>query len=142
MSRRNTIHDCRLVRLPKVNNRAGNLTAVNNQNDVPFDIKRVYYLYDVPGGESRGGHAHYELEQFIVAAGGSFDIVLDDGVERKTVTLNRPYDALHIVPGIWRELTNFSSGSTCLVLASALYTESDYIRSYDEFKAIFAGEDQ
>jgi len=96
-------------------------------------VRRVYYLFDVPGGESRGGHAHRELQQLIVAAGGSFDVVIDDGKNRKIVNLNRPYFGLHIIPGIWRELVNFSSGAICLVLASATYDASDYIRDYEEF---------
>jgi hypothetical protein len=101
--------------------------------DVPFPIKRVYYLYDVPGGQGRGGHAHYQLQQFLVAAGGSFDVLLDDGINKRTISLNRSYYALHIVPGIWRELANFSSGSICMVLASHLYEASDYIRDYQQF---------
>ena len=102
--------------------------------DIPFKIKRVYYLYDVPGGEERGGHAHKNLFQLIVAASGSFDVVLDDGFEKKTIQLNRPYNGLIIVPGIWRELSNFSSGSICLVLASEVYKIKDYIRDYSLFK--------
>lgn len=127
------IEDCRLVSLPKINNRAGNITAINGSSDIPFDIKRVYYLYDVPGGEVRGGHAHKELRQLIVAAGGSFDVILDDGKKRQTISLNRPYFGLLIIPGIWRELVNFSSGSICLVLASEFYSEDDYIREYASF---------
>ena len=107
---------------------------VENSKTIPFDIKRVYYLYDVPGGESRGGHAHKELQQFIVAASGSFDVTVDDGQLKRTFTINRPYRGLLIVPGIWRELDNFSSGSVCLVLASTAYSADDYIRDYNEFK--------
>ena len=121
------------MNLPKVENRAGNLTAVNNLQDIPFNIARVYYLYDVPGGVDRGGHAHFNLTQLVVAASGSFDIVLDDGFSKKTVSLNRPYHGLLIVPGIWRSISNFSSGSICLVAASAHYLEEDYIRDYDQF---------
>jgi hypothetical protein len=132
------ITDCRLVDLPRVNNPAGNLTAINGELDLPFAIERVYYLYDVPGGESRGGHGHKELEQYLVAASGSFDVVLFDGVNKKKISLNRPYHALHIVPGIWRELENFSSGSICLVLASHKYNAADYIRDKNEF-IIFKG---
>jgi dTDP-4-dehydrorhamnose 3,5-epimerase-like enzyme len=106
---------------------------VENSDSIPFDVKRVYYLYDVPGGESRGGHAHCELYQLIVAAGGSFDVVLDDGKVKRTIALNRPYHGLLIVPGLWRELQNFSSGATCLVLASEKYDEKDYIRDYEDF---------
>lgn len=119
--------------LPRIQTDAGSITALNNGRDIPFDIKRVYYLYDVPGGVERGGHAHKELQQMIVAASGSFDVILDDGKMKKTVTLNRPYVGLYLVPGIWRELVNFSSGAICLVLASDVYKEEDYIRDYKEF---------
>lgn len=129
----NTVDDCSLVELPKITNPAGNITPLTGLEDIPFEIKRIYYLYDIPGGESRGGHGHRELEQYVVAASGSFDVVLNDGKEKRTVTLNRPYQALHVVPGLWRELTNFSSGSVCLVVASEIYKESDYIRKFDEF---------
>lgn len=111
----------------------GNITVVENGITVPFDTRRVYYIYDVPGGEARGGHAHKHLYQLIVAAGGSFDVVLDDGNIKRTVTLNRPYYGLLLVPGIWRELNNFSSGAVCLVLASQPYDENDYIRDFNEF---------
>jgi len=126
-------HDCKLIELDKNHRDKGNITVVENGGIVPFDINRVYYLYDVPGGEERGGHAHKELYQILIAAGGSFDVVLDDGKEKRTVHLNRPYQGLKIVPGIWRELINFSSGATCLVLASHRYDEGDYIREYGEF---------
>ena len=129
----NTVDDCSLVELPKITNPAGNITPLTGLEDFPFEIKRIYYLYDIPGGESRGGHGHRELEQYVVAASGSFDVVLNDGKEKRTITLNRPYQALHVVPGLWRELTNFSSGSVCLVVASEIYKESDYIREFDEF---------
>lgn len=128
-----TVFDCGIVELPKVHNQSGNITFVEEINHFPFQIKRIYYLYDVPGGESRGGHAHYDLHQFLIAASGSFDVVLDDGNVKKTVSLNRPYYALQIVPGIWRELNNFSSGAICLVLASEHYLASDYIRDYQAF---------
>ena len=134
--RDSTIHDCNLILLPKINSAAGNITSINENIEIPFDIQRVYYLYDVPSGESRGGHAHYELEQFIIAASGSFDVILDDGKNKKTVTLNRPNIALHIVPGLWRELDNFSSGSICMVLASLEYNENDYIRNYEAYLKI------
>ena len=130
---KNTVYSCGIVELPKVHNRAGNITAIENQLTAPFDIKRVYYLYDVPGGESRGGHAHKELQQLIIAASGSFKVTLDDGNVKRTFTLNRPFQGLLVVPGIWRELDDFSSGSVCLVLASHLYQTSDYIREYDDF---------
>jgi hypothetical protein len=129
-----TVTHCSLVELPKIHNPSGNITPLNGNIDLPFAIERIYYLYDVPGGESRGGHGHYALEQYLVAAGGSFDVILFDGTNRKKVSLNRPYRALHIVPGIWRELENFSSGSTCLVLASQKFDEQDYIRDIDDFK--------
>lgn len=128
------MNDCVTLQLPRVQNRAGNITIVEGFDVVPFDIQRIYYLYDVPGGEERGGHAHKALRQFIVAASGSFDVVLNDGKNRKTVTLNRPDFGLLVTPGIWRELINFSSGAICLVLASKKYDESDYIRNYEEFK--------
>jgi hypothetical protein len=129
----NTVFDCSVIDVSIVHNKAGNITVVENMKNIPFEVKRVYYLYDIPGGEARGGHAHYELEQYIIAASGSFDVILHDGKNRKIVTLNRPNFALHIVPGLWRELDNFSSGSVCLVLASHLYDASDYIRDYNVF---------
>jgi oxalate decarboxylase/phosphoglucose isomerase-like protein (cupin superfamily) len=132
-SRLSTVDDCRVLELDKNHRIKGNMTVVENFSLVPFPVSRVYYLYDVPGGEARGGHAHRELSQLIIAAGGSFDVILDDGITKRTFSLNRPYQALYVVPGIWRELVNFSSGSTCLVLASHNYSESDYIRDYTEF---------
>lgn len=132
-NKKNNVFDCTLIELPKIHNRAGNITPLQSGIDMPFDIQRVYYLYDVPGGADRGGHAHKELKQYIVAASGSFDISLDDGKVKRTFTLNRPYFALHIVPGIWRELSNFSSGAICLVLASEVYDENDYLRHYEDF---------
>jgi len=128
-----TIDDCMLIELDKNHRIKGNITVVENRESVPFDIERVYYLYDVPGGEERGGHAHKDLSQLIIAASGSFDVILDDGINRRTITLNRPYQGLYFVPGIWKELVNFSSGSSCLVLASHKYIEADYIRDYAEF---------
>lgn len=133
MSRLSSVYDCSIIELDKHSHNKGNITVVENNLDVPFDIKRAYYLYDIPGGESRGGHAHYELRQLIVAASGSFDVRLDDGHVKRTFSLNRPYQGLLVVAGLWRELDNFSSGSVCLVLASQKYDERDYIRSYDEF---------
>tara|TARA_B110000027_G_C16096163_1_gene290908 strand:+ start:447 stop:869 length:423 start_codon:yes stop_codon:yes gene_type:complete len=129
----NTVFDCSIIDVSKIHNESGNITVVENGKNIPFDVKRIYYLYDVPGGEARGGHAHYELEQYIIAASGSFDVILDDGKNRKRVTLNRPNIALHIVPGLWRKLDNFSSGSISLVLASHEYDEKDYIRNYNEY---------
>ena len=131
-----TVFDCSLIHIPKVHSGNGNITVVENENNVFFKVKRVYYLYDVPSGEARGGHAHYELQQYIIAASGSFDVVLNDGVNKRTISLNRPNLALHIVPGLWRELNNFSSGSISLVLASEKYDEKDYIRNYAAFLKI------
>jgi hypothetical protein len=130
---KSTVYDCSVIQLKKNHHAKGNLTVVQNGAEIPFDIKRCYYLYDVPGGEERGGHAHKNLFQLIVAASGSFDVVLDDGSVKKNVSLNRPYMGLLVVKGIWRELNNFSSGSVCLVLASELYDAGDYIRDYGEF---------
>lgn len=124
---------CQMVDLPKITDARGNLTFIEGCNHVPFDIERVYYLYDVPGGAERGGHAHKGLQQLIIAMSGSFDVVLDDGVKKKRVHLNRSYSGLYVCPMIWRELDNFSSGSVCMVLASNRYDEDDYYRDYDEF---------
>lgn len=135
MSKTSTVYDCTIIELDKHAHEKGNITVVENGVDVPFDIQRAYYLYDIPGGESRGGHAHYELKQLIVAVSGSFDVQIDDGNVKRTFTLNRPYQGLLVTPGLWRELENFSSGSVCLVLASLKYDEADYIRSYDDFLA-------
>lgn len=121
-----------LISLPKIEERRGNLSVIENDT-IPFEIKRVYYLYDVPSGSERGGHAHKNLQQFLVALSGSFDVVLNDGKESKIITLNKPFEGLLINPGIWRELQNFSSGSVCLVVASEVYIEDDYIRDFDEF---------
>lgn len=128
------IHSCNVVELIKIHRQEGNITIIQNGSHQPFDIKRVYYLYDVPGGSERGGHAHKNLYQLIVAASGSFDVILDDGRNKKVIQLNRPYFGLLVVPGIWREVVNFSSGAICLVLASEKYKESDYIREYFDFK--------
>jgi hypothetical protein len=128
-----SVYDCVILPLNKIHNRAGNITIVEGRENVPFDVKRIYYLYDIPGGEDRGGHAHKELRQLIVAASGSFNVLLDDGQNKKIVTLNRPDYGLMVVPGIWRELMEFSSGAICLVLASEGYDENDYERKYDEF---------
>lgn len=131
--KKSTIFDCNIIELPKIYNPSGNITPVNNNLEIPFPIKRVYYLYDVPGGEGRGGHAHKELHQFIIAASGSFDLIVDDGRVKRTFHLARPYMGLYMPSGLWRELDNFSSGSICLVLASHEYNEKDYIRDYKEF---------
>lgn len=132
--KQNTVYDCSVIEMDKHHHEKGNITVVENSKTIPFDVKRVYYLYDVPGGEARGGHAHKGLYQLIIAASGSFNVTLDDGQVKRTFTLNRPYQGLYVVPGIWRELDNFSSGSVCLVLASHEYDETDYIRTYDEFQ--------
>lgn len=129
-----SVYDCTIVELDRHHsNRKGNITVVENKKDVPFEVRRTYYLYDVPGGESRGSHAHKRLSQLIIAASGSFSVTLDDGHVKRTFLLNRPYQGLYVVPGIWRTLDDFSSGSVCLVLASHEYDESDYIRNYDDF---------
>jgi len=133
------LEKCKIIELPKINDKRGNLTFIEGNKHIPFDIKRVYYLYDVPGGESRGGHAHKRLQQFIIAASGSFDVILDDGFERKRFHLNRSYYGLYVCPMIWRELNNFSSGSVCLVLASEHYDEQDYIRDYEMFIKMVKG---
>jgi WxcM-like, C-terminal len=124
---------CQMVDLPKISDPRGNLTFIEGQRHVPFDIRRVYYLYDVPGGAERGGHGHKDLHQLIIAMSGSFDVVLDDGFNKKRIHLNRSYNGLYVCPMIWRELDNFSSGSVCMVLASNHYDESDYYRNYAEF---------
>ena len=125
--------DCKIVSLPRIQDPRGNLTFIEGSRHVDFDIRRVYYLYDVPGGSERGGHAHKGLEQLIIAMSGSFDVLLDDGSEKKRFHLNRSYTGLYVCPMIWRELDNFSSGSVCMVLASNLYDEADYYRNYDQF---------
>jgi len=128
------VSDCSIIELDKHHSdRKGNLTVVENGITLPFDVKRVYYLYDVPGGESRGSHAHKELEQLVVAASGSFRVTLDDGKNKRTFFLNRPYQGLFIKPGLWRDLDDFSSGAVCMVLASDVYRAEDYIRDYQEF---------
>ena len=130
---KHTVFDCEVINLPKIENRAGNITPIHNNIEIPFTVQRIFYLYDIPGGENRGAHAHKECHQFLVAASGSFEVELDDGNTKKTVMLNQPYKGLHIPPGIWASEVNFSSGSICLVLASHRYDEKDYIRTYDEF---------
>ena len=131
--KKSRVYNCTIIELDKHNAPQGNISVVSNNKDVPFEVKRVYYLYDVPGGESRGAHAHKELSQLIVAASGSFSVTLDDGFVKRTFILNRPYQGLYVVPGIWRTLDDFSSGSVCMVLASHGYDKDDYIRDYEEF---------
>jgi len=125
---------CKIIEFPKISDPRGNLSFIESGRHVPFDISRVYYLYDVPGGAERGGHAHKELSQLIVAMSGSFDVVLNDGHASKRIHLNRPFQGLYVCPMIWRELDNFSSGAVCMVLASNFYDEVDYYRDFDEFK--------
>ena len=129
------LNECTVMEFPKISDPRGNLSFIEAQRHVPFDIRRIYYLYDVPGGATRAGHGHRTLHQLMLAISGSFDVLLDDGAARRTITLNRPYNGLYICPGIWRELSNFSSGAVCLVLASEYYDESDYLRDYGDFCA-------
>lgn len=135
----NRLEYCKTLELPKISDPRGNLTFVESDRHIPFSIQRVYYLYDVPGGAERGGHAHKELHQLIVAMSGSFDVHLDDGFNKKTISLNRSYQGLYICPYIWRELDNFSSGAVCMVLASNYYDEEDYFRDYSTFLAKVRG---
>lgn len=128
-----SVDQCRIVELPKISDPRGNLTFIEGRRHVPFDFQRMYYLYDVPGGAERGGHAHKALHQLIIAMSGSFDVLLDDGREKRQFHLNRSYYGLYVCPLIWRELNNFSSGSVCVVLASNTYDEADYYRDYSEF---------
>lgn len=130
----NTVHDCSIYELPRIQNRSGNITPIHNNREIPFDIQRIFYLYDIPGGVDRGAHAHKECHQFLIAASGSFEVQLDDGKVKKNITLNQPYRGLHIPPGIWASEVNFSSGAICLVMASHKYNEHDYLRKYSEFK--------
>jgi dTDP-4-dehydrorhamnose 3,5-epimerase-like enzyme len=127
------IDKCQVIELPRINEPRGNLTFVESNRHIPFPIQRVYYLYDVPGGAERGGHAHKGLRQLIIAMSGSFDIHLDDGKDKKTIHMNRSYNGLYICPMIWREIDNFSSGAVCMVLASKYYDEQDYYRDYSAF---------
>lgn len=128
-----SVFDCSIIELPKIHNRVGNITPVTNNINIPFEVKRVFYIYDIPGGEDRGAHAHKECHQFLIAASGSFEIEMDDGINKRTITLNRPYFGLHVPPGIWSAEKGFSSGAICLVLTSEIYREEDYIRHYKDF---------
>lgn len=130
---RTNVFDCTLIPFPQVGDRKGHITAINNSQEIPFDVKRVFYLYDIPGGESRGAHAHKECHQLIIAASGSFEVLIDDGIAKRVITLNRPNVGLHVPPNIWASEINFSSGSICLVLATHQYDEQDYIRNYEDF---------
>lgn len=134
-----SIKDCKLLELPKITDPRGNLTFIEENKHIPYDIKRVFFLYDVPGGENRAGHALKKCNQLLIAASGSFDVTLDDGNEKQTFHLNRSYYGLHIPPLVWREIDNFSSGSVCMVLASEFYNEADYYREYDEFMQAIRG---
>jgi surface antigen len=134
-----SLQNCKIIDLTRINDPRGNLTFIESQRHVPFEIKRVYYLYDVPGGAARAGHGHRRLEQLIIAMSGSFDVMLDDGTTRQRHHLNRSYYGLYTAPMTWREIDNFSSGSVCMVLASDYYDESDYFRQYEDFiKAVKA----
>lgn len=128
-----SVDKCRVIDIPKISDPRGNLSFVEGDRHIPFHIKRVYYLYDVPGGAERGGHAHKDLHQLIISMSGSFDVHLDDGFKKKSFHLNRSYNGLYVCPMIWRQLDNFSSGGVCMVLASNYYLESDYLREYDDF---------
>ncbi|RHJ94183.1 WxcM-like domain-containing protein [Bacteroides sp. AM07-16] len=128
-----TVFDCSIIQLPRIENEKGNITPIAGLKNIPFEIKRVFYTYDIPGGEARGAHAHKECHQLLVAASGSFEVVLEDGLNKRTILLNRPFYGLHIPPGIWAAEQGFSSGSICLVLASHKYDENDYIRNYKDF---------
>lgn len=129
-----SVFDCSVIELRKIYKREGNISVIENNIDLPFEVRRVYYLYDIPGGAERGGHAHKKLKQLIIAASGCFDVILNDGKNKKIIELNRPNYGLLMEPGIWRELINFSSGAICLVLASHIYENEDYIRDLNEFK--------
>lgn len=129
-----TLDDVKLIELPKILDERGNLSFIEGIKHIPFSIKRTYLIYDVPGGEIRGGHAYFELNEFIVAIAGSFDVVLDDGIKKRTYSLNRSYYGLYVPKLIWRSLENFSTNSLCMILASEKYNEEDYLRDYDEFK--------
>lgn len=140
MQNKTTVEDCKLIQLPKIGDRNGQITAVNNNVEIPFEISRVFYLYDIPAGEDRGAHAHKECHQFLVAASGSFDVEVSDGIHKKIFSINQPNIGLHVPPKIWAAELNFSSGSICLVLASHAFDENDYIRNYTDYK-IFINND-
>ncbi len=131
--KKSTVYDCSIIQLPKIYFREGNITPIEGKINIPFELERIFYLYDIPGGESRGAHSHKECQQFLIAASGSFDVTLDDGINKRIVTLNRPFFGLHLLPGIWASELNFSSGSICLVYASQKYNLKDYITDYSEY---------
>ena len=133
MDKRVTVNSCQVVQLNRIGDREGHITVIENSQEIPFEVTRVFYIYDIPGGESRGAHAHRECHQFIIAASGSLQVNLDDGISRKVVRLNQPYHGLHIPPGIWASETDFSGGAVCLVLTSHKFEEADYVRDYNEF---------
>lgn len=137
-----TIDNCEIIQFPKIQNRAGNITPIHNFKEIPFEIKRIFYLYDIPGGESRGAHAHKTCHQVLIAASGSFEVRIDDGISEKIISLNRPYYGLHIPPMIWANELNFSSGAVCLVLTSEIFNAADYIRDYETFLMIRKNEIQ
>ncbi len=140
MRTKNKVSDCKLIELPKINDPRGNLTFIEENKHIPYEIKRVFFLYDVPGGETRAGHALKNCNQLLIAASGSFNVTLNDGNEEQTFQLNRSYFGLHVPPLIWREIDNFSSGSVCMVLASEFYSEADYYRTYEDFLKAVRGE--
>lgn len=134
-----TVFDCSVIQLPRIESKEGHITVVENNEEVPFAVKRVFYLFDIPGGESRGAHAHKDCHQFLVAASGAFEVLVNDGKTERVIQINRPYMGLHVPPGIWASEMNFSSGAICLVLASHEYSAEDYIRNYEEFKVYREG---
>ena len=137
---RSTIQNCELIPLPKISDLRGNLTFIEGNEHIPFDIKRVFYLYDVPTGESRGAHAHHSLHQFLICLSGSFDVAVDDGVSKNVIHLNRPWSGLHVPPMIWAAEINFDPGTVCLVLVSDFFDEADYIRDYDDYVRLLSRE--
>lgn len=140
--RKNSVYDCTLIELPVIKNRAGNLTPVHNSVQIPFDVKRIFFVYDIPYGKTRGMHAHKRCHEFLLAASGSFDVELEDGINKRTLTLNRPMQGIHVPPGIWTKESNYSSGAVSLVLTSDIYTEEDYIRKYSDFKNLYGNKDK
>ena len=142
VSKKNSVYDCTLIELPIIKNRAGNLTPVHNSIEIPFDVRRIFFVYDIPYGKTRGKHAHKKCHEFLLAISGSFDVELEDGINKRTVTLNRPMQGVHVPPGIWTQESNYSSGAVCVVLTSDIYTEEDYIRKYSDFKNLYGNRDK